>query len=179
MCWSASSPKDTLCTGSMDAGKTHGAPFGGKLTPAAWSAPPWVLQESGYALKGNKALVLFREMDVEIPGLQGDLEYIPFDPRNPTLALQRASEMINGLIAKAGGNRVEPKLRPKWKTSGRTSQLCGAPSSHGTGNSPSGSTLRASNGYGHKNLTRRSSGNAFIREGCSWRVGPMRWRDCE
>ncbi len=91
----------------MDAGKTHGAPFGGKLTPAAWSAPPWVLQESGYALKGNKALVLFRETDVEIPGLQGDLEYIPFDPRNPTPALHRANEMITGLIAKAGGIKVE------------------------------------------------------------------------
>ena len=79
----------------------------GKLTPAAWSAPPWVLQESGYALKGNKALVLFRETDVEIPGLQGDLEYISFDPRNPTAALQRANEMITGLIAKAGGIKVE------------------------------------------------------------------------
>lgn len=44
---------------------------------------------------------------MEIPGLQGDLEYIPFDPRNPTPALQRASEMISGLIAKAGGIKVE------------------------------------------------------------------------
>lgn len=79
----------------------------GRLTPAAWSAPPWVLQESGYALKGNKALVLFRETGVEIPGLQGDLEYIPFDPRNPTQALHRANEMITGLIAKAGGIKVE------------------------------------------------------------------------
>src|SRR6266849_6342826 len=79
----------------------------GKLTPAVWSAPPWVLQESGYALKANKALILFRETDVEIPGLQGDLEYIPFDPRNPAPAFQRASEMITGLIAKAGSIRVE------------------------------------------------------------------------
>ncbi len=72
-----------------------------------WSAPPWVLQESGYALKANKALVLFRETDVEIPGLQGDLEYIPFDPRNPAPALKRATEMITSLIAKAGGIKVE------------------------------------------------------------------------
>lgn len=84
-----------------------GALLGELSTPAAWTAPPWVLQESGYALKGNKALILFRETDVEIPGLQGDLEYIPFDPRNPTRALQRANEMITGLIAKAGGIRVE------------------------------------------------------------------------
>src|SRR5713101_3299339 len=78
-----------------------------KLAPWAWSAPPWVLQESGYALKGKKSLILFREIDVEIPGLQGDLEYIPYDPRNPAPAFQRASEMITGLIAKAGSIRVE------------------------------------------------------------------------
>ena len=27
----------------------------GKLAPAAWTAPPWVLQESGYALKGKQS----------------------------------------------------------------------------------------------------------------------------
>jgi tetratricopeptide (TPR) repeat protein len=79
----------------------------GSLKPATWSAPPWILQESGYALKGNKPLILFRENDVEIPGLQGDLEYIPYDPQNPTPALQRASEMVSGLIAKVGNIRVE------------------------------------------------------------------------
>jgi tetratricopeptide (TPR) repeat protein len=81
--------------------------IGGSLKPSMWSAPPWVLQESGYALKGKKPLILFRETDVEIPGLQGDLEYIPYDPQNPTPALQRASEMVSGLIAKAGNIRVE------------------------------------------------------------------------
>jgi len=79
----------------------------GSLKPSTWSAPPWVLQESGYALKGNKPLILFRETDVEIPGLQGDLEYIPYDPQNPTPALQRASEMVSGLIAKVGNIKVE------------------------------------------------------------------------
>lgn len=79
----------------------------GSLSPSTWSAPPWVLQESGYALRGNKSLILFRETDVEIPGLQGDLEYIPYDSENPAPAFQRASEMITGLIAKAGGIRVE------------------------------------------------------------------------
>jgi Flp pilus assembly protein TadD len=81
----------------------------GKLTPTEWSAPSWVLQESGYALKskGKNALILFREIGVELPGLQGDLEYIAFDPQNPVLAFQRASEMITDLIAKAGGIKVE------------------------------------------------------------------------
>lgn len=85
----------------------------GSLVPSTWSAPPWVLQESGYALKskGKKALILFREHDVEIPGLQGDLEYIPYDPKNPLPAIQHASEMINSFIAKAENIRVETTVQ--------------------------------------------------------------------
>lgn len=79
----------------------------GRLKPHNWSAPPWVLQESGYALKGNKQLILFCEADVEIPGLQADLEYIPYDPQAPTPAFLRATQMILDLIAKAGNVRVE------------------------------------------------------------------------
>jgi tetratricopeptide (TPR) repeat protein len=83
----------------------------GPLNPSVWSAPPWVLQESGYALKGNKALILFRETDVEIPGLQGDLEYVLYDPLKPVAALHRANEMITGIIAKAGSVKVETVVR--------------------------------------------------------------------
>lgn len=89
--------------------KTAWSFLSGKLIPIEWSAPAWVLQESGYALKskGKNALILFREIGVELPQLQGDLEYIPFDPQNPAQAFQRASEMITDLIAKAGGIKVE------------------------------------------------------------------------
>lgn len=72
----------------------------GRIQPCGWSAPPWVLQESGYALRAGKPLILFREADVDIGGLQGDLEYIPYDPERPDAALARAHEMVNGLIAK-------------------------------------------------------------------------------
>ncbi|HEV2522924.1 MAG TPA: hypothetical protein VGT24_11130 [Candidatus Acidoferrales bacterium] len=82
-----------------------------KLTPYMWSPPPWVLQESGYALKGNKSLILFRETNVDIPGLQGDLEYIPYDPQDPAPAFLRAAQMINDLIAKAGNVQVETIVR--------------------------------------------------------------------
>src|SRR5471030_2933830 len=41
-----------------------------QASPSAWSAPPWVLQESGYALAQKKKLILLREVGVEIPGLQ-------------------------------------------------------------------------------------------------------------
>jgi hypothetical protein len=48
----------------------------GRTRKMLWSPPPWVLQESGYALKADKPVVLFREVGVDIGALQGDLEYI-------------------------------------------------------------------------------------------------------
>jgi pentatricopeptide repeat protein len=79
----------------------------GQFIATEWSAPPWVLQESGYALRAGKQLILFREPGVEIPGLQGDLEYIPFEPSHPSSAFQKLSEMVNRLIASTAGIAVE------------------------------------------------------------------------
>ena len=77
-------------------------------TAKSWSAPAWVLQESGYALKrlGPTRLTLLRESDVEIPGLQGDLEYVPFVPERPADVFSKLSEMIHGLLAEASGIEV-------------------------------------------------------------------------
>lgn len=79
----------------------------GRLKPSAWTAPSWVLQESGYALSAQKKLILLREEDVEVPALQGDLEYISFDPANPQLVFPKLSEMIHSLLAKAAGLEVK------------------------------------------------------------------------
>lgn len=89
----------------------------GRHAPTRWCPPLWVLQESGYALAKDKKLIIFRETDVELPALQGDLEYIPYEPSNPTPAFLRASEMINRLIALAAGTTVETVVRelPKDK----------------------------------------------------------------
>jgi hypothetical protein len=38
-----------------------------------WTAAPWLYQESGYALKADKKLLLLFEDGVERPALQGDL----------------------------------------------------------------------------------------------------------
>jgi hypothetical protein len=79
-----------------------------------WVAPPWVIQESGYALKAilaKKKMVLFRERGVELPSLQGDLEYIEFAADDFLPALQKASEMINGLLSEASGTVVETVVR--------------------------------------------------------------------
>ncbi len=81
---------------------------GVKPTVNMWSAPGWVLQESGYALQrlGPTKLILLREPDVEIPGLQGDLEYVPFVPETPADVFSKLSEMIHGLLAQASGIEV-------------------------------------------------------------------------
>ncbi len=81
----------------------------GKLRPKFWSAPAWVLQESGYALKSLslRKLILLREPDVEVFGLQGDLEYIPFVPERFAEAQAKLNEMILGLVAEAAGTEVK------------------------------------------------------------------------
>jgi tetratricopeptide (TPR) repeat protein len=78
-----------------------------KPTPIAWSSPPWVLQESGYALAKGKKLILLREVGVEIPGLQGDLEYVAFMPERASEVFAKLSEMIHELMAEAAGIKVE------------------------------------------------------------------------
>jgi tetratricopeptide (TPR) repeat protein len=56
-------------------------------------------------------MILFREQGVELPELQGDLEYIEFDPNNPLPAINKASEMINAILADASGTVVETVVR--------------------------------------------------------------------
>jgi tetratricopeptide (TPR) repeat protein len=79
----------------------------GTLQPEKWSAPAWVLQESGYAISAGKRLIFLREEGVDIPGLQGDIEYIPFDSRNPSAVFSKLSEMINDLLANAAGREIK------------------------------------------------------------------------
>ena len=92
---------------------THESRFGaacraliGAPKPRAWTAPPWVLQESGYALRGERKIILLKEIDVEISGLQGDLEYVPFDSRDLSTAISKLNDMVLGLLADASGTTV-------------------------------------------------------------------------
>jgi len=82
----------------------------GRLQPEKWSAPPWVLQESGYAISAGKRVILLREQGVDIPDLQGDLEYVPFDSRDPSAVFSKLSEMINDLLAKDAGREVKTEI---------------------------------------------------------------------
>ena len=46
--------------------KGHYQALLGKRTIEGWTCPPWLLQESGYALALQRRLILFRELGVEI-----------------------------------------------------------------------------------------------------------------
>ncbi len=82
----------------------------GRLQPEKWSAPPWVLQESGYAISAGKKVILLREDGVDIPGLQGDLEYVLFDSSNPSAVFSKLSEMINDLLMKDAGRELKTEI---------------------------------------------------------------------
>jgi tetratricopeptide (TPR) repeat protein len=68
----------------------------------------WVIQESGFALGRNKKLILLKENGVcELPKLQGNLEYIPFDRNHLEDSFLKISQMISDIKAKAIGGVTE------------------------------------------------------------------------
>ena len=76
-----------------------------------WTAPSWVLQESGFALAVGCKLLFFVEHGVELPELAGDLEVIYYDHTKPDLAFKRANEMIFKIISENLALNVEPVIR--------------------------------------------------------------------
>jgi hypothetical protein len=81
-----------------------------------WVAPSWVLQESGFALAMNKKMILFIEEGVEVPTLQGDVEYIVFDNRSPEMALKRATEMITKIAKDLLAIEIVADIRQSQET---------------------------------------------------------------
>ena len=57
-------------------------------------------------LEAAESLFCSKETGVELSGLRGDLEYVPFDASNPAAVFSKLSEMINGLLAEAAGTTV-------------------------------------------------------------------------
>lgn len=94
----------------------------GKLEPIKWTPPAWVLQESGYALSARKRLILLREEGVDLPGLQSDLEYVPFNAANPSAIFSKLSEMINDLLAKDAGREVRTQVTERAEEAGTATQ---------------------------------------------------------
>ena len=63
----------------------------------AYSTSMWIVDEKAYAFGKDKKLILIKDELVDsIGGLQGDYEYIAFDPENLSELLLRLVEMLTG-----------------------------------------------------------------------------------
>jgi len=100
----------------------------------------WVIQESGFALGLNKPLILFVEKGVDkFPGLQGDLEYIPFDREDIGVLGLKINQMVRDIKKDSVGRTTEissgestspedcklekPQSQPKESTENKKSEL--------------------------------------------------------
>jgi tetratricopeptide (TPR) repeat protein len=72
-----------------------------------WKTSNWIIQEIGLAAGLRLELVLLVENGVRVPGgLQGDVEYIPFDRSAPEQAFGKILEMISALSPKPLGSQT-------------------------------------------------------------------------
>jgi tetratricopeptide (TPR) repeat protein len=80
--------------------------FNGKVVKVkeehfSWKTSDWIIQEIGLAIGCDMELILLVESGLRQPGgLQGNLEYIPFDRRAPEKSFGKLLEMIQALRPK-------------------------------------------------------------------------------
>jgi hypothetical protein len=68
----------------------------------AWKTSDWIIQEIGLAIGRGMDLILLVESGLRQPGgLQGNLEYIPFERNTPEKSFGKLLEMIRALLPKA------------------------------------------------------------------------------
>lgn len=73
----------------------------------AWKTSDWVIQEIGLAVARGMAIILLVENGCRKPGgLQGDVEFIPFDRSSPERAFGPLLEMMKALSPKTGSGKV-------------------------------------------------------------------------
>jgi tetratricopeptide (TPR) repeat protein len=69
-----------------------------------WKTSDWILQEIGLAIGKGFNIILLVEEGLERPGeLQGNIEYIEFDRRNPEACFPKILQMLVTLLPKATG----------------------------------------------------------------------------
>lgn len=96
-----------------------------------WKTSDWIIQEIGLAIGRGLSLILLVEDGVRIPGgLQGNMEYVPFDREFPEKCCGKLIEMLTALSPRAPvqtlsadtqalqDKRDEPETPPDraWKT---------------------------------------------------------------
>lgn len=71
-----------------------------------WKTSDWIVQEIGLAKGMNLELILLIEDEVREPGgLQGNIEYIPFNRASPEQSFGKILEMITALSPKISGTK--------------------------------------------------------------------------
>ena len=74
----------------------------------------WIIQEIGLAIGKDMSVVLLVEEGVRDPGgLQGDLEYIPFDRKEPSRCFNKLLEMLTALTPR---KRIDETVPHEEKT---------------------------------------------------------------
>lgn len=76
--------------------------FKAKEEHVSWKTSDWIIQEIGLAIGRGMDLILLVESGLRQPGgLQGNLEYIPFERSAPEKSFGKLLEMIRALLPKA------------------------------------------------------------------------------
>jgi len=84
----------------------RGARFAAE-TDLLWKTSDWIIQEIGLAVGRKMAIVLLIETGCRKPGgLQGDVEFIPFDRLAPERAFGQLLEMMKALSPRRGAGEV-------------------------------------------------------------------------
>ncbi|CAN3991136.1 tetratricopeptide repeat protein [Methylocystis bryophila] len=95
-----------------------------------WKTSDWIIQEIGLAIGLGYKLILLVESGVRLPGgLQGSVEYIPFERAAPERSFTKLAQMISSIapskmvvesVAAQSANESEPAATPPsnsdWKT---------------------------------------------------------------
>jgi tetratricopeptide (TPR) repeat protein len=72
-----------------------------------WKTSDWIIQEIGLAIGRDMTIVLLLENGCRKPGgLQGDVEFIPFERRSPERAFGRLLEMMKALSPRSGAGEI-------------------------------------------------------------------------
>jgi tetratricopeptide (TPR) repeat protein len=70
----------------------------GEARSFEWKTSDWIIQEIGLAIGREMSIVVLLEQGVRKPGgLQGDIEYIPFDREVPEKSFVQIQQMLNNL----------------------------------------------------------------------------------
>ncbi len=73
----------------------------GPKSQFAWKTSDWVIQEIGMAVGKGLDVILLVENGIRDPGgLQGDIEYIPFEREHPEKSFNKILEMLSALAPK-------------------------------------------------------------------------------